>query len=53
MKTKTPRSNLKKKPYRPPRLVAYGDLRTLTMAKGGNKGDGGAKPSTRVSGSPA
>lgn len=40
----------KKKPYRPPRLIAYGDLRTLTMAKGGTKGDGTGKPSTRTSG---
>jgi len=35
-----------KKPYRSPRLLAYGDLGRLTAAKGGNKGDGGL-PSTR------
>ncbi len=35
-----------KKPYRPPRLVVYGDLRLLTKAKGGNKTDGGL-PKTR------
>lgn len=40
----------KKKPYRPPRLVAYGDLRTLTKAKGGINNDGGGKPRTKVSG---
>lgn len=51
MKTEAPR--LKKKPYRPPRLVAYGDLRTLTMAKGGNKNDGGGKPATKLSGASA
>lgn len=44
-KTKEP----KKKPYRAPRLVVYGDLRRLTMAKGGTAGDAG-KPSTRLSG---
>lgn len=38
----------KKKPYRPPRLVVYGDLRTLTMAKGGSKNDGGGKPRTKA-----
>ncbi len=47
MKSKTART--KKKTYRPPRLVVYGDLRRLTMAKGGTKTDGG-KPQTRVSG---
>lgn len=40
----------KKKPYRPPRLVAYGDLRTLSMEKGGTKSDGGGKPRTRARG---
>ncbi len=31
-----------RKEYRAPRLVTYGDLRTLTRApKGGTKGDGG------------
>lgn len=29
-----------KKPYRTPRLVAYGDLRDITMVKGGLKQDG-------------
>lgn len=48
MKSETP--SLKKKPYRPPRLVVYGDLRTLTMAKGGVNNDGGGKPRTKVSG---
>ena len=36
-----------KKPYRPPRLVVYGDLRTLTTKKG-LKGDGGGNPKTRT-----
>jgi hypothetical protein len=36
MKSKT---SSKKKPYRSPRLVVYGDLRRLTMAKQGKKGD--------------
>ncbi len=47
-KSKGPR----RKPYRSPRLVVYGDLRRLTkmfaMAKGGAKGDGGGVPMTRV-----
>ncbi len=29
----------KKKPYRSPRLMIYGDLRRLTMAKGGKKAE--------------
>ncbi len=35
--------NRKKKPYRRPSLVAYGDLRSLTrtQAKGGVRNDGG------------
>ncbi len=39
--------NRKKKPYRPPRLVTYGDFRSLTgtSSKGGTKGDGGNPPS--------
>lgn len=40
----------KREPYRPPRLVVYGDLRRLTMAKGGTKGDGTGKPATKASG---
>lgn len=40
----------KKKPYRPPRLVVYGDLRSLTMVKGGTANDGGGKPRTKLSG---
>lgn len=43
----------KKKPYRSPRLVEYGDLRRLTMTKAGRKSDGGVKPSTRTSGGPS
>lgn len=50
MKTKI--EDRKKKPYRTPRLVAYGDFRTLTQTgKGGNKADGAGVPKTR-SGSP-
>ena len=37
MKAKAP--GPKKKVYRPPRLVVYGDLRRLTMAKGGIRQD--------------
>jgi hypothetical protein len=49
MKSKTARA--KKKSYRRPRLVMYGDLRRLTMAKGGTKADT-AKPASRSTGSP-
>jgi len=47
MKSKTARA--KKKSYRRPHLVMYGDLRHLTMAKGGTKADA-AKPASRQSG---
>jgi hypothetical protein len=50
---KSERPSLKKKPYRPPRLTVYGDLRRLTMAKRGSAPDGAGKPRTRVSGPPA
>jgi len=36
----------RKKPYRRPRLVDYGDLRKITMTKGSNRSDG-AEPATR------
>lgn len=44
----------KKKPYRSPRLVVYGDLRRLTAlvappaVKGGSKSDGGGRPKTKL-----
>lgn len=40
----------KRKPYRPPRITVYGDLRRVTQVKGGNKADGAGKPATRASG---
>lgn len=40
-----------RKRYSPPRLEVYGDLRRLTMVKGGTAGDA-AKPATRLSGPP-
>ena len=48
MKSKS--ENRKKKPYHPPRLVTYGDFRSLTrtQAKGGSKGDGGANPRSKL-----
>ena len=46
MKTKSP----KKKPYHPPQIMSYGDLRKLTGVKGGSGGDGSGKPKTKVSG---
>jgi hypothetical protein len=36
----------KKRPYRTPALRTYGDLKTLTMGKGGNRTDS-APPKTR------
>jgi hypothetical protein len=43
----------KKKPYSSPRLVAYGDFRTLTRGKGGTSGDGQGKPNTKTTGQPS
>jgi len=43
----------KRRPYSTPTLKIHGDLKTITMAKGSNKGDGGGKPATRSSGGPA
>jgi hypothetical protein len=37
-----------KRPYRAPTLTTHGDLRTMTLAKGGSNGDGGGAPKTRV-----
>ena len=37
----------KKKPYRAPRLVEYGDLRTITQGKGGNMDDGTGVAATK------
>ena len=48
MKSKT--ASQRKKPYHPPRLTVYGDLRRLTMAKGGNRRDGGGNPKTKTTG---
>jgi hypothetical protein len=39
-----------KRLYECPKLVTYGDFRSLTGSKGGNKGDGGGKASTRLKG---
>jgi len=40
----------RKKPYRKPRLKVHGDIRALTAAKAGSRGDGAGKPRTRLSG---
>jgi hypothetical protein len=42
----------KKRPYRTPVLKTHGDLRALTTAKGGDRGDGGSAPKTRTTTSP-
>jgi len=42
--SRTTKSNMesrRKKPYRSPRLVVYGDLSRVTKGGGGTKGDGG------------
>lgn len=39
--------NLAKKPYNSPRLVVHGDLRQITQAKGGTRGDGSGVPRTK------
>jgi len=46
--TSRDRSTSKRKPYRTPRLVTYGELKDLALAKGGNKGDGIGKPATKA-----
>jgi len=48
MKFKT--TQKKRKTYSSPRVVVYGDFRSLTQAKGGNNDDGGSKPNTRTTG---
>ena len=38
-----------KRPYRAPRLITYGDLRELALAKGGSKNDPGpTSPNSKV-----
>ncbi len=49
---KSKRENRKKKAYSSPRLVTYGDLRTLTRTKGGTSNDGQGKPPTKTGGAP-
>lgn len=41
-----------KKRYRPPKLVVYGDLRTLTKVKMGAMNDGAGRPMTRMAAGP-
>ena len=43
----------KKRPYRTPELAVHGDLKALTMAKGGGSADGAGKPRTKASGANA
>jgi len=37
-----------KKPYRTPRMVTYGNLRQLALAKGGSKNDGSGNPVSKA-----
>lgn len=41
----------KKKPYTPPRLKRYGDLRTITRGNVSRKNEGAGLPKTKASGS--
>jgi hypothetical protein len=43
----------RKRPYRTPKLVVHGDLKTLTQSKGSTNNDGASKPKTRNTGSQA
>jgi hypothetical protein len=45
-------ARVKKRPYRAPKLKRHGDLRTLTQAKGGDRGDGNGVPKTRTTTGP-
>ena len=48
---KTKGDHRKKKPYRSPQLVTYGDFRSLTRVsggKGGTKNDGTGAPRSRL-----
>jgi hypothetical protein len=38
----------RKRVYRTPELKVHGDLRTLTLTKGGTNSDGSGKPATRT-----
>ena len=38
----------RKRPYRAPRLVTYGNLRELALAKGGPNADGPGNPHSKV-----
>ena len=43
------RAGASKKPYRPPRLVTYGNLSQLALTtKGGAKNDGGGTPASKT-----
>ena len=46
-RTLAPEPSAKKKSYRAPRLVEYGDLRKITQAKGGNMDDGTGVAATK------
>ena len=52
MTTKKQTSKLKKRPYRTPKLITHGNLRTMTLAKGGALGDGASVPKSRVASGP-
>jgi hypothetical protein len=41
-----------KQPYREPKLTRHGDLKTLTMGKGGDRTDGSGAPKTRTTAAP-
>src|SRR5262245_47295702 len=46
-KPRRPAKRRGKRPYVTPKLTVHGNLREITLAKGSDKNDGGAKPNTR------
>lgn len=42
-----PATPVAKKPYHTPKLVEYGDLRKITLAKGSNRNDDPTPPATK------
>jgi len=48
-----PHREEKKRAYRTPHLTVHGDLKALTMAKGGSSADGNRKPRTKQYGTNA
>lgn len=50
MKSQKKTAKLNKSPYKAPTLKKHGSFNELTLAKGGTKADGAAKPASRLNG---